>query len=214
MSNKSVTSEALPDTNDSIWVFSKDTTILTIRQRLKELSIEPTMTSTVVSYCFGDTGVGELTTYGTSTTYLAEPGLEEMKPQKRARIFQKSHYKPTDETWSVWYTVYENQPITEEEFYRAVLYAQPDRVLNFQHLLFTRGEYSYTIEINGEAGLTLLKVNGAAEGGEKIFESMIEGSISQEEYLWRTFSDGSYNQYESNGGDMETGSTQSDRKVT
>lgn len=213
MSNKSVISDVLPSTDDSIWVLSKDTTIITIRQRLKELSVEPTMTSTVVSYCFGDSGVGELTTYGTSTTYPAEPEFE-MELQKRARIFQKSHYKPTDETWDVWYTVYENQSITEEEFYRAVLYAQPDRVLNFQHLLFTRGEFKYIIEINAEADLILLKVSGPAAGGERIFESMIEGPISQEEYLWRTFSDGSYNQYASKGGDMETSSTQSDRKVT
>ena len=152
MSNKSVISDVLPSTNDTIWIFTKDTTIITIRDRLKELSIEPTMTSTVVSYCFGDSGVGELTTYGTSTTYLAKTDFE-IEQQKLSRIFQKSHYKPTDETWNVWYTVYENKPITEDEFYRAVLYAQPDRVLNFQHLLFTRGEYNYTIEINSEAGL-------------------------------------------------------------
>lgn len=211
MSKDSVATATERIQETAIWTFKKNTTIIDIRKRLKELSIEPITKSTVVSYCFGDSGDGDLTTYGTSSSYVASPDLD---LKQMDRFFHKSYYRPTDNSWKTWYVVYENVAIGEEEFYEAVIYSRPERVLNFQHLLFTRGDMNYSIEFNHEARMTLLKISGPKTGGESIFGPMLDGSISQADYLWKTFSNDSYIEKTKADGDMDISTTKSDRKAT
>lgn len=186
----------MDEPGERIWRFADPLAFEDASLRLQNAGILGARHSTTVSYSLRSEEDLWLDSYELHAAYTGE-FTERGDPEVDKLYVRNSYRVIATDSGMGWVAESVGESITEEEFYRMALYAQPDRVLSLQQLSFDSRGFQYLVEFNMEAkSLVLISLSGEDRVPGALMDMVSPEELSRSEYLLELF--------EHNGGPLNT----------
>jgi len=176
----------MADPADTVWRFRDTVGLEHIEKALRAATFDYSRHSTTVSYFFQPGESPRLDSYELHAAYKGSNGLGE--PLVKKSYLRNSYGILETVEGSRWIAETNGEKISELDFYEAVLYSSPDRMLSLQQLSFETGAGRYLVELNIESKLlVLISLNGMKHIPGALSELISDEELCRADYLLELF---------------------------
>jgi len=176
-----------PANGSTVWRFHGDHSLQKVEEVLKRANFSYTRHSTTVSYFLSTGDRPRLDSYELHAVYTGS------NPVSGDPIVEKSYLRSSYGVLQTaegvrWIAETAGEEISELDFYEAVLYSSPDRMLSLQQISFETGAGQYLIELNIESKLlVLISLNSLRHIPAALAELVSTDEICRADYLLELF---------------------------
>lgn len=141
--------------SDPVWRFEAGVDLTHVERALQEAELTYSRHSTTVSYLLRTDGTPRLDSYEMHVVYR-DVDLRTGEPLVEKSYLRSSYSILETDQGTRWISEVSGEEIAELDFYGAVLYSKPDRMISLQQISFETSSGSYLVELNMESKLLVL----------------------------------------------------------